>query len=119
MRRHPTLRARLRIQVLASALAEATRFPLCQPAALEQLFVSAGAGQVHGSAITISTRFRDFHDLWSPFLGGQGPAPTYAMSLPERDRIALREHFRQIVPIDADGSIALSAKAWIARGVRV
>jgi len=40
------------------------------------------------------------------------------MSLPERDRIALREHFRQVVPINADGSIALSAKAWIARGVR-
>jgi len=102
----------------AAELDEAKRFPLCQPVALEQLFVSAGAGQVHVSAITIPTWFRNFDDLWSPFLGGQGPAPTYAMSLPERDRIALREHFRQVVPINADGSIALSAKAWIARGVR-
>ena len=102
----------------AVELDEAKRFPLCQPAALEQLFVSAGLAEVDISAIAIPTSFRDFEDLWSPFLGGQGPAPTYTMSLAEQERIKLRERFRQMAPISADGSIHLSARAWVARGVR-
>jgi len=36
--------------------------------------------------IDILTHFRDFDDYWSPFLGGQGPAPGYAMSLSEERR---------------------------------
>jgi len=107
--------AAIAVDPRAAELDEATRFPLCQPEALERLFVSEGAGDVQGLAITIPTRFRDFDDLWSPFLGGQGPAPTYAMSLPEVDRIALRERLRGMVPIEGDGSIGLSAKAWVVR----
>lgn len=102
----------------ASRLDEAKRFPLCQPEALEQLYRSAGADQVSVSSISIPTVFADFDDLWSPFLGGQGPAPTYAMSLPEEQRAALRERLRQTVTTNADGSIVLLAKAWVMRGVR-
>jgi SAM-dependent methyltransferase len=103
----------------AAALDEAARFPLCDAAALEQLFVRAGAAQVATSAITISTPFRDFDDLWMPFLGAQGPAPTYAMSLSEQDRGRFRERFLQTVPTGPDGSIELSARAWVVRGVRL
>jgi hypothetical protein len=39
-------------------------------------------------AIEVPTVFRDFEDYWSPFLGGQGPAPGYYMSLFERRRSA-------------------------------
>ena len=42
-------------------------------------------------AIEIPTVFTDFDDYWNPFLGGQGPAPTYVASLPEDRREALRE----------------------------
>ncbi len=98
----------------ATALDESNRFPLCRPEALEQLFRSAGAAQVRITSITIPMHFKNFEDLWSPFLGGQGPAPTFAMSLPEEQRTELRERFRSLIPMNADGSIELSAKAWVA-----
>ncbi len=60
------------------------------------------------------TRFRDFDDYWSPFLGGQGPAPTYAMSLPEERRTNLREAIRASLPTEPDGAIPLAARAWAA-----
>ena len=69
-------------------------------------------------AVDVPTVFRDFDDYWSPFLGGQGPAPGYAMSLSEERRAALRERIRADLPISADGSIQLSARAWAVRGRR-
>lgn len=100
----------------ARALDEGPRFPLCQPAALADLFAGAGLQRVEGRAIEVPTPFRDFDDYWSPFLGGQGPAPGYAMSLAEPQRAALRELIRSRLPIAADGSIALVARAWAVRG---
>jgi hypothetical protein len=57
-----------------------------------------------------------FDDTWTPFLGGQGPAPGYAMSLRKEGRAALRERIRSRLPIAADGSIDLFARAWAVRG---
>ncbi|HZU08064.1 MAG TPA: hypothetical protein VFB73_19055 [Chloroflexota bacterium] len=73
---------------------------------------------VAGRAIDIPTPFRDFDDYWSPFPGGQGPAPGYTMSLSEAQRTALREHLRARLPIAPDGSISLMARAWAVRGTR-
>lgn len=100
----------------ARALDEGPRFPLCQPAPLAELFAGAGLQRVEGRAIEVPTRFRDFDDYWSPFLGGQGPAPGYAMSLEEPRRAALRDLIRSRLPIAADGSIDLVARAWAVRG---
>jgi SAM-dependent methyltransferase len=111
--------AAIALNPAASQLDEANRFPLCQPAALEELFQRAGAEEVRSSAITVPTIFRDFKQLWSSFLGGQGPAPTYAASLSESERQQLKERLRQILLSSGDHSIALSAKAWVCRGVRV
>jgi hypothetical protein len=66
-------------------------------------------------AIDVSTRFRDFDDYWTPFLGGQGPAPGYAMSLSEERRDALRERIRGKLPVRAGGAIELVARAWAVR----
>jgi hypothetical protein len=55
---------------------------------------------------------------WTPFLGGQFPAPDYAMSLDEEARVALRERIRARLPIAPDGSIPLIARAWAVRGAR-
>ena len=52
------------------------------------------------------------------FLGGQGPAPAYAMSLSEEHRGALRDRLRATLPIAQDGSIPLVARAWAVRGRR-
>ena len=75
-------------------LDEGRRFPLCQPEPLAALFREAGLQSVEVRAIDVPTHFRDFDDYWSPFLGGQGPAPTYAMSLTEEHRAALRDRIQ-------------------------
>ena len=69
-------------------------------------------------AIDVPTVFRDFDDYWTPFLGGQAPAPGYAMALDEGRRARLRERIRAALPFRADGSIHLLARAWAARGTR-
>lgn len=100
----------------ARELDEGPRFPVCHPEALERLFSAAGLRDVVTHAIDIPTVFRDFDDYWSPFLGGQGSAPSYAMSLDEERRIALREHLRATLPVAPDGRISLMARAWAVRG---
>jgi len=99
-------------------LDEGRRFPLCQPEPLAELFQSAGLKKVEVRAIDIPTDFKDFDDYWSPFLGGQGPAPSYAMSLSEDRRALLRERIRAGLPFAHDGSISLEARAWAVRGAR-
>jgi len=85
---------------------------------LKQLFEGAGLKSAEVRSIDISTNFRDFDDYWSPFLGGQFPAPDYAMSLEDEARAALRERIHVHLPIAADGSISLIARAWAVRGTR-
>jgi hypothetical protein len=102
----------------ARALDEGERFPLCQPHALEALFRDAGLGEVEARSIVVPTLFTDFDDFWQPFLGAQGPAPAYVASLADADRDALRERLRAALPAGADGSIALSARAFAVRGRR-
>jgi hypothetical protein len=97
---------------------EGPRFPLCRPEPLGAAFADAGLADVEVEAVEIPTRFRDFDDFWDPFLGGQGAAPAYAMSLPEPHRDALRERLRAGLPYGPDGAIDLTARAWAVRGHR-
>jgi SAM-dependent methyltransferase len=99
-------------------LDEGRRFPVCNPRALAELFQAAKLQNVETRAIDIATDFKDFEDYWSPFLGGQGPAPSYARSLSEEQRAALRERIRSGLPFALDGSIPLVARAWAVRGTR-
>jgi SAM-dependent methyltransferase len=101
----------------AAKLDEGVRFPLCRPDALEALFSGAGLAETEVTSIDIPTTFSDFNDYWQPFLGGQGPAPSYAMSLDDRARAQLREAIRARLPFAADGSISLIARAWAVRSV--
>lgn len=102
----------------AHALDEGPRFPLCHPHRLTALFQDAGLAAVEARAIDVPTLFHDFDDYWSPFLGGQGPAPGYAMSLDEQRRTALRERLRTTLPSRPDGAIPLIARAWAVRAIR-
>ncbi|WP_200841155.1 class I SAM-dependent methyltransferase [Geminicoccus flavidas] len=100
-------------------LDEATRFPLCRESALAQLFAEENSLAPSATrAIEIATPFRDFDDYWSPFLGGQGIAPAYCMSLPEEQRAELCRQVRHRLPIAADGRIELHARAWAIRATR-
>jgi trans-aconitate methyltransferase len=95
---------------------EGTRFPFCNPVGLEALFAEAGFSDVSTRAIVVPTVFKSFDDYWTPFLGGQGVAPAYLGGLEEPAQDALREELRARLPIAADGSISLTARAWAARG---
>ena len=97
-------------------LDEGRRFPICASKPLSELFAEAGLRAVEVRPIDVPTRFRDFDDYWSPFLGGQGPAPGYAMSLSEDRRNTLRARIRSQLPVAPDVTIELIARAWAVRG---
>jgi SAM-dependent methyltransferase len=100
----------------AAELDESVRFPGCRPEPLRQLFANAGLDAVETRAIDVPTAFADFNDYWTPFLGGQGPAPAYCAGLSDEARAQLRERLRTALPTEADGSIRLKARAWAVRG---
>jgi SAM-dependent methyltransferase len=100
----------------ARELDEGPRFPLCNEKSLRALFAQAELKGVEVRAIDAPTPFKDFDDYWQPFLGGQGPAPGYCMSLAEEKRAALRERLRAKLPLEPDGTIKLIARAWAVKG---
>lgn len=100
----------------AAQLHEGARFPLCSPSALEAAFRAAGLTEVETAHLDMMAEFIDFEDYWRPFLGGQGPAPAYAMSLTEDERAVLKATLKSVLPSAADGAISLRARAWAVRG---
>ena len=95
---------------------EGPRFPICHPEALHEAWTGAGLTEVETRGIEVPTVFADFDDYWRPFLGGQGPAPAYLAAMPPDQREAVRALLDSRLPREADGSIALTARAWAARG---
>jgi len=94
---------------------EGERFPICSPSGLEAAFRAAGFPRIGVEALEVATRFQDFDDYWSPFVGGPGPAPGYLASLTAQRQQDLASHLAATLPRDKDGAIALTAKAWAAR----
>jgi SAM-dependent methyltransferase len=101
----------------AAELDEGHRFPLCRPDSLSRLWAEAGMDDVVVRAIEVPTVFADFDDYWKPFLGGQGPAPGYLMSLTDEHRRTLHDLLRTRLPFDPDGTLPLTARAWAVRGI--
>jgi SAM-dependent methyltransferase len=100
----------------ARKLDEGLRFLDCAPDGLHALFARTGLADVVVEPVVVPTRFADFDDYWTPFLGGTGPAPAYVASLSDDRRAALREELRRRLPADDDGTIPLTARAWAVRG---
>ncbi len=94
---------------------EGLRFPLCRPEALQSELSDCGLRSIAVAGIEVETPFLTFQDYWEPFLGGQGPAPAYVMSLEEAARNKLRDRLHDALPIQPDGSIHLVARAWAVR----
>jgi SAM-dependent methyltransferase len=101
----------------ASEFSEDRRFPFCTPDALTELARAAGLSAVDSTAIETETVFRDFEDYWRPFTLGTGPAPGYCASLAPDARDRLRQKLSDSLPRNADGAIALPARAWAIRGI--
>jgi SAM-dependent methyltransferase len=104
------------IDPAARALDEGTRFPVCNPDALGDVFRAGGLSDVHCEAIEIPTEFATFEDYWRPLLGGTGPAPSYVASLDHDRRTTLARRVEQTLHRRAGGTIALTARAWAVRG---
>jgi SAM-dependent methyltransferase len=111
--------AAVKLDPAARELDEGVRFAICKPEPLAGLARAAGLEDVVTRAIDIALVLRNFEDYWAPFLGGQGLAPNYVVSLSEERQDALRDRIRSMLPIAADGSISLVARAWAVRGTRV
>ncbi len=99
-------------------LDEGKRFSICSPERLKELFATAGLAEVAVTQIDQQAVFPNFQDFWSPFLGGQGPAPGYAMSLSEDLREQLRRVLKSKLPLQENGTIPLLARAWAVRGTK-
>ncbi len=101
-----------------SALHQRHFFPYSTVKGLIEQFETAGLVDIESAPIDIETHFQDFDDYWKPFLGGQGVAPTYLMSLDESDRQKLRDRLFESLPILGDGSIRMVSRAWAVKGKR-
>lgn len=100
----------------AAPLDEGNRFPICNPTRLEEAFHAVALHQIQSGYLVMTTRFMHFDDYWNPFLGGQGPAPSYLGSLSPVQQTRLREAIREKLPVESDGSIQLIARAIAIRG---
>ena len=56
-------------------------------------------------------------DYWNLFLGGQGPAPSYLVSLDKSHIQKIKENLLSALPIQKDGSIQMRARAWAVKGI--
>jgi SAM-dependent methyltransferase len=95
---------------------EGARFGFCRPDPLRAMFGAAGLTDVSVTSVVVPTVFRDFDDVWSPLLGGTGPAPAYVTSLDDTGRADLRARLQVALPADSNGSIHLTARAWTVQG---
>jgi SAM-dependent methyltransferase len=108
--------AAVELNPAAAHLDEGHRFPITRPDALRACFLGAGLRLVEVLALDVEMVFRDFDDYWQPFLGGQAPAPAYAMSLPEDKRTELASSIRSRLATEADGTIRMTSRAWAVKG---
>jgi hypothetical protein len=100
----------------ATSLHEGKRFSGFDTDSLIDLFDRSGFVDTGTVPLVINTHFLDFDDFWNPFLGGQGPAPAYVLTLEKAERNKLRDFLYECLPIQLDDSIPMVARAWAAKG---
>jgi len=100
----------------SSNLHEGIRFPICNTVNLKNAFQQTGLKEVEATMLNINTLFKDFDDYWTPFLGGQGPAPSYLASLSQNLQTELKKEIYNNLPIELDGSIKLLLRAFAIKG---
>jgi len=101
----------------AAQLNERDRFANSNADQLSALFNAAGFTNIETTSIKITTHFTDFDDFWQPFLGGQGPAPTYVVKLEQSQRDLLHNTLKEHFTAQQDGSMPMAARAWAVKAV--
>jgi len=85
---------------------------------MEATWREAGLVDVVPGELTMRFVFRDFHDYWSPYLGGDGPLGEMVMGLTPSDRAVFERKMREIyLSSRPDGARSFIASAWICKGV--
>jgi ubiquinone/menaquinone biosynthesis C-methylase UbiE len=109
--------AACRIDPEARKYDEGIRFQICNIKNLRDKFQEAGLSNIKTSFLDITTVFKNFADYWNPFMGGQGPAPSYLASLTKNLQEKIKSNLLTKLDIGADGSIKLLARALAIRGI--
>ena len=92
--------------------------PFCGKGELATLWRERGLLQVEETSLTVPLVFSSFEDYWSPFLGGQGPAGSYVVSLGSEQRLHLEQRLRNRLLIAGQVRlITLKARAWAVKGL--
>ncbi len=102
----------------AIAARDERNMPLSKRGELGALWRSVGLERVEEQPIVIELTFASYDDYWRPFLGGQGPAGAYVVSLPEPRRAALEARLRgRLLGTRQDGPFTLQGRAWAVKGL--
>lgn len=101
----------------ANELDEGQRFPICDQSNLIELLTISNLAEAQVEAISINMHFEDFDDYWQPFLGKQGPAPSYLNDLSSEQVLDLKESLHSRLNFGEDGSIDLLGQAWAFRAM--
>lgn len=104
--------AAVTVDSAASEFTEDKRFPYCTGEGLSGIISENGFTEVVAQSIEVSSVFRSFDDLWTPFTLGTGPAPGYCSSLSAKKREELKSTLKSQLEISKDGSIHLNLRAW-------
>ncbi|MBT5415029.1 MAG: methyltransferase domain-containing protein [Rhodospirillaceae bacterium] len=100
----------------ATEFDETRRFEDCDPEHLSGLFEGAGFDSVETKAIDLPLAFENFETCWRAVATGCGPAPSYAASLDDGAREALKRAYRQAL-CPHGGGVRATARAWAVRAV--
>lgn len=102
----------------AAANFDAGKHPMGNPDNLRTLYEQTGLHTVETSPLDVDAHFTSFDDFWLPFLSAQGSISKYLRSLDQPAVNRLSEQLRRQVPINADGTIDLIARAWAVKGTK-
>ena len=83
---------------------------------LQALWQAAGLQNVETAAFDVSHRYPDFAAYWQALQDSASIGERFA-ALPEVTRQSVRDALRDRLPVAADGSITLAARAHAVRGV--
>ena len=103
----------------AKKLDEGVQFPVCKKPALIKLFTESQLKEIKLTELIIDTKFKDIEDYWKPFLGGQGPAGSFLISLNESDRKLIKYKIMKHLGISKDEPINLKARAYAIQGKKL
>ncbi len=109
--------AAIELDPAAAALDEGRSMPFCTPEDLAGLWSGAGLADVRVAAVEAGAHYDGFDDLWRALEAGVGPAGAYVLSLDVDGRAALADGLQRRLQVGSR-PFRLSARAWVATGVR-